>query len=70
LGPVTVTLSSGVLYELKDDGISPDLVAGDGTFTATFTPTRSNETFYYSSPAGPEQVVTSAHPEPFAAVTP
>ena len=70
LGPVTVTLSSGVLYELKDDGISPDLVAGDGLFTATFTPTRSNETFYFLSPAGSEQVVTSAPPAPFAAATP
>jgi len=67
LGPVTVTLSSGELYELKDDGIYPDVVAGDGTFTATFTPNRSNETFYFSSPAGSEQVVTSAS---FAAAAP
>lgn len=59
LGPVTVALSNGELHELKDDGISPDLVAGDGIFTATFTPTRSNETFNFSSPAGTERVVTS-----------
>lgn len=59
LGPVTVTLSNGVLYELKDDGISPDLVAGDGIFTVTVTPTRSGETFNFSSPAGSEQVLAS-----------
>jgi thermitase len=50
LGPVTVTLSGGELVELKDDGIPPDLAAGDGVFTATFTPTRSAETFAFSSP--------------------
>ena len=60
LGPVTVMLSSGVLYELKDDGVAPDLVAGDGIFTATLTPANSNETFSFSSPAGSEQVVTQA----------
>ncbi|HXE97370.1 MAG TPA: S8 family peptidase [Dongiaceae bacterium] len=64
LGPVTVTLSGGELYQLKDDGISPDLVAGDGIFTATLTPTRSNETFNFSSPAGSEQIVISAPPAP------
>jgi len=61
LGPVTVALSNGVLYELKDDGISPDLVAGDGVFTATITPASNNETFSFSSPAGAE-VVTPAPP--------
>lgn len=70
LGPVTVTLSSGVLYELKDDGIFPDPVAGDGVFSASISPTRSNETFYFSSPAGSEQVVTSPYPEPFTVAAP
>jgi len=70
LGPVTVTLSNGVLYELKDDGISPDLVAGDGVFTATFTPTLSNETFSFSSPAGSEQILASAPTAPAIAAAP
>jgi subtilisin family serine protease len=60
LGPVTVTLANGVLYELKDDGIAPDVVAGDGIFTGSVTPTSSRETFYFSSPAGSEQVATPA----------
>jgi len=55
-----VMLSSGVLYELKDDGVAPDLVAGDGIFTAAITPANSKETFSFSSPAGAEQVVTQA----------
>jgi len=56
LGPVTVALSGGEVIVLRDDGIAPDLAAGDGVFTATFTPTRSAETYYFSSPAGSEQL--------------
>jgi thermitase len=56
LGPVTVALSRGEVYELKDDGKAPDQVAADGVFTTTITPTRSDESFYFSSPAGSEQV--------------
>jgi subtilisin family serine protease len=56
LGPVTVALSGGEVIVLRDDGIAPDLAAGDGVFTATFTPNRSAETFYFSSPAGSEQL--------------
>lgn len=56
LGPVTVTLSHGELYQLKDDGASPDQAAGDGIFAVSITPNRSNESFSFSSPAGSEQV--------------
>lgn len=56
LGPVTVALSGGEVFELKDDGVGPDQAAGDGVFTATIPPTRSTETFYFSSPAGSEQI--------------
>jgi hypothetical protein len=58
LGPVTVALSGGEVIELKDDGVYPDLAAGDGVFTATFTPARPAETFFFSSPAGVEQIGT------------
>ena len=58
LGPVTVALSGGEVIELKDDGVAPDLAAGDGVFTAAFTPARPAETFYFSSPAGTEQIGT------------
>lgn len=70
LGPVTVALSGGEVYELKDDGILPDLAAGDGIFTATFIPTRSGETFYFSSPAGAEQIRASAPTAPTTVAAP
>lgn len=55
-GPVLVTLSSGEGIMLKDDGMLPDMAAGDGIFTATFTPVRSEESFWFSSPAGYEYI--------------
>jgi hypothetical protein len=55
-GPVTVTLSGGEVFILSDDGAAPDLAAGDGIFTATFTPVRSSESFVFLSPAGSETI--------------
>jgi thermitase len=76
LGPVTVALSGGEVIELKDDGVSPDLAAGDGIFSATFTPARFTESFAFSSPAGTEQVgsppldtVITSSPSSFSSVS-
>ncbi len=55
-GPVTVTLSGGEVITLDDDGITPDLAVGDGIFTATYTPVRSMESFFFLSPAGSETI--------------
>ncbi len=51
-----VTLAGGEVITLNDDGVAPDLAAGDGIFTATFTPVRSPETFVFSSSAGTETI--------------
>lgn len=40
-GPVTATTNDGEVITLRDDGVSPDLAAGDGIFTATWTPIQS-----------------------------
>jgi subtilisin family serine protease len=53
-GPVTVTTSSGEVISLKDDGVPPDLAAGDGIFSAYWTPTSDFSTLTFSSPAGTE----------------
>jgi subtilisin family serine protease len=37
-GPVTATPSIGASVTLNDDGLPPDLAAGDGIFTASWTP--------------------------------
>ena len=55
-GPVTVTISSGEIITLNDDGTSPDMAAGDGIFTAVFTPTRSVESLVFLSPSGTETI--------------
>lgn len=68
LGPVTVTLSGGEVIMLHDDGIPPDQAAGDGIFTASFVPTRSVETYSFSSPAGADLVDST--PPPTVALTP
>lgn len=59
-GPVTVTASSGEVISLMDDGISPDLVAGDGIFSASWTPTSQCSYITFSSPAGEEIVPAPA----------
>ena len=56
-GPVTVTISSGEGITLNDDGISPDMAAGDGIFTALFTPTGSVESLVFLSPSGTETII-------------
>ncbi|CAG0982317.1 serine protease [Geobacteraceae bacterium] len=55
-GPVTVSLSGGEVMTMRDDGVSPDLAAGDGVFTVSWIPVRAAETFYFSSPVGAETV--------------
>jgi uncharacterized delta-60 repeat protein len=52
VGPVTVTASGGEVVELLDDGVSPDIAAGDGIFSATWTPQSSGGKITFSSPAG------------------
>ncbi|MBI4685328.1 MAG: S8 family serine peptidase, partial [Nitrospirae bacterium] len=58
VGPVTVTTGLGEVINLLDDGVSPDLAAGDGIFSGTWTPlTEIEETLTFSSPAGTEAVI-------------
>lgn len=59
-GPVTVTLSGGELIELSDNGVAPDLAAGDGIFSASWTPIRESEYLIFSSPLGSESFVIPA----------
>jgi subtilisin family serine protease len=54
LGPVTVTASSGEVINLNDDGIFPDLVPGDGIYSASWTPASDFSSLTFSSPAGTE----------------
>lgn len=63
-GPVMVTLSGGEVITLRDDGMAPDMAAGDGIFVATFTPTRTAETFLFNSPAGTESIGNASVPPP------
>lgn len=55
-GPVTVTLSGGEMVTLHDDGVSPDLAAGDGIYAVSWTPTRLLERLAFASPAGTETI--------------
>ena len=55
-GPVTVTASSGEVITLRDDGVPPDLAAGDGIFSASWTPTTPFLYLTFSSPIGKEIV--------------
>ena len=56
LGPVTVTSSSGETIELNDNGLAPDLAAGDGIFSAIWTPSSNSSYLIFTSPAGSERV--------------
>ncbi|EHR68926.1 CARDB domain-containing protein,subtilase family protease [Burkholderiales bacterium JOSHI_001] len=58
VGPVTGTASSGELFSLRDDGVAPDQVAGDGEFTAAWTPTQPFGHIDFASTAGSERVST------------
>ncbi len=55
-GPVTMTTAGGQVIELHDDGIAPDIAAGDGIFAGTWTPSRQAERLTFSSPAGTETI--------------
>jgi subtilisin family serine protease len=59
IGPVTVTTHSGEIVQLHDDGVSPDLAAGDGIFMGTWTPSVHGDKLVYSSPIGTDEVVTT-----------
>ncbi len=61
LGPVNVTVSNGDVVEPLDDGIWPDVMAGDGIFTAEWTPSTPFCTMTFSSPAG-EHTVSGRDP--------
>jgi uncharacterized repeat protein (TIGR01451 family) len=60
LGPVTVTVSSGEVITLTDDGIAPDLAERDGIFSASWTPPAIFSFLSFSSPAGREVVPAPA----------
>ena len=56
VGPVTATSSAGQSFTLLDDGVGADLAAGDGEFTATWTPTQAFAFIDFSSAAGTERI--------------
>jgi len=56
VGPVTVTFSGGTVT-LLDDGAAPDLVAGDGIFTATWTSAVTTNSLIFSSPLGQDDAL-------------
>ena len=51
-GPVTFTDSEGNSLTMRDDGVSPDLQANDGVFSAEWTPLHENELLIFSHPSG------------------
>jgi hypothetical protein len=59
-GPVTVTTSGGEVVNLHDDGVAPDLDAGDGIFSGTWTPSQQAELLTFSSPAGTQVIEVPA----------
>ena len=57
VGPVTATTLNGEeVIQLYDNGIASDLAAGDGIFTGTWTPSRTDEALTFSSSAGTETI--------------
>jgi subtilisin family serine protease len=54
VGPATMTSSAGENIALHDDGLEPDLAAGDGIFAAVWTPSGSEYNITVSSPSGTE----------------
>jgi subtilisin family serine protease/subtilase family serine protease len=56
VGPVTATTSAGQTFTLADGGVAPDQAAGDGEFTATFTPTQAFTHIDFTSGAGTERL--------------
>jgi subtilisin family serine protease len=71
VGPVRAAVGDGTSIELRDDGVAPDQVAGDGIFTGTWVPADATvQTLTFSSPAG-NSTVTSVTSTPLAiAATP
>jgi thermitase len=57
VGPVTVVSSAGETVTLHDDGIAPDIAAGDGIFSAIWRPSLTFSSLTFSSPAGTETIV-------------
>ncbi|HJV65965.1 MAG TPA: putative Ig domain-containing protein, partial [Geomonas sp.] len=60
-GPVSVTITpqggAASYLQLRDDGVAPDLAAGDGVFTGSWTPASSTSVVLsFSSPAGTQVV--------------
>ncbi len=55
-GPVTATTAGGEVITLLDNGVTPDIEAGDGIFSGTWTALRENERLIFASPAGTESV--------------
>ncbi len=53
-GPVILTTSGGETFEMHDDGFGPDMTAGDGIFSAFWTPPAGTSYVVVSSPAGTE----------------
>lgn len=62
VGPVIVSTSWGETIELNDDGVSPDMAAGDGIFAAEWTPDTEFGILFFSSPSGSETVITATGP--------
>ena len=58
VGPVNAVASSGETFSLRDDGVAPDQVAGDGEFTASWAPAQPFGHIDFSSSAGSERVST------------
>ncbi|HSB51359.1 MAG TPA: S8 family peptidase, partial [Dissulfurispiraceae bacterium] len=56
VGPVTVTSSASETITLRDDGVAPDLAAGDGIFSASWKPASPYTNLAFTSPAGSETV--------------
>jgi len=52
VGPVSATVPGDTIIELRDDGLGPDMLAGDGIFSAVWTPSVTGDRIVYSSPAG------------------
>jgi hypothetical protein len=55
IGPVSVATSTGTVT-LTDNGLAPDLAAGDGVYTGTWKPSGSSDHLIFSSPAGSDSV--------------
>lgn len=55
-GPVTMTTTSGQVTVLHDDGVSPDIAAGDGIFSASWTPLTESERLSFAAPTGSENL--------------